>query len=574
MIFLPSLRGKKTPPLSRRLHERGSLFAALFGAVAMTGVLALGVNAVMKGPIATMGEVSRKNIAENNMIASTRLAIIMSTSAQAGGGDCDADGYIEPLPYRNAGTSPKPTGGGYLPSSIGASMIDPWQTEYGYCVWDHGTKTTTDNVVACGGSAARRLKGAPKPTQIAIAVISAGKDKTFQTTCNAFVDANADGNPDTALLNKPAGSDDIVLGYTYAEAGKIGGSLWNIKAGEPGTAEIGNRDIEIKGSDGATAARIGYDAGLGVSGVGDFGAVKSDQVFSKSGAAPINLNGIVRAQNVTGLAAPVGGAPAAPPPAAAASQIAYTTPGSYTWTAPAGVTSISLVAVGGGGGGAGSGALAGGNSSFNSTIVAYGGGAATSTAGGAGGGRTGGDGGGTGGTGGNGTNPHYGGGGGAGGYTGNGGNGGSSGGNGTAGTGGGGGGGGGGVQYNYSSGGGGGVGILGLGTSGAAGIANTNAPGKGGSGGANGSTGSNSDGSAGKYGGGGNSSYGYAGGGGGGGLVYKNNFPVTPGNTYVVVVGAAGDGGVVASYKGGGGAVRIIWPGNERSFPSTRTADE
>ncbi|PZO80305.1 MAG: hypothetical protein DI626_11280, partial [Micavibrio aeruginosavorus] len=205
--------------------------------------------------------------------------------------------------------------GGYLPSSIGASMIDPWQTEYGYCAWDHGDKTTTDNVVACGGSTARRLKGAPKSTQIAIAVISAGKDKTFQTTCNAFVDANADGTPDTPLLNKPAGSDDIVLGYTYAEAGKIGGSLWNIKTGEPGTAEIGNRDIEIKGSDGTTAARIGYDAGLGVSGVGDFGAVKSDQVFSKSGGAPVNLNGIVRAQNVTGLAAPVGGAPTAPPSA-------------------------------------------------------------------------------------------------------------------------------------------------------------------------------------------------------------------------------------------------------------------
>ncbi|PZO79293.1 MAG: hypothetical protein DI626_11630 [Micavibrio aeruginosavorus] len=294
------------------------MFAALFGAVAMTGVLALGVNAIMKGPIATMGEVSRKNIAENNMVASTRLAIMMATSTQAGGGDCDADGYIEPIPYRNAGTSPKPTGGGYLPSSIGASMIDPWQTEYGYCAWDHGDKTTTDNVVACGGSTARRLKGAPKSTQIAIAVISAGKDKTFQTSCNAFVDANADGTPDTPLLNKPAGSDDIVLGYTYAEAGKIGGSLWNIKTGEPGTAEIGNRDIEIKGSDGTTAARIGYDAGLDLAGVGDFGAVKSDQVYSKSGSGPINLNGLVRAQKVPGLPAPIGftsgGTPTPPSP--------------------------------------------------------------------------------------------------------------------------------------------------------------------------------------------------------------------------------------------------------------------
>jgi uncharacterized repeat protein (TIGR02543 family) len=33
-------------------------------------------------------------------------------------------------------------------------------------------------------------------------------------------------------------------------------------------------------------------------------------------------------------------------------EIAYTTPGTYSWTAPAGVTSVSVVAVGGGGGGA------------------------------------------------------------------------------------------------------------------------------------------------------------------------------------------------------------------------------
>ena len=31
-------------------------------------------------------------------------------------------------------------------------------------------------------------------------------------------------------------------------------------------------------------------------------------------------------------------------------QVAYTTPGTYSWTAPAGVTSVSVVAIGGGGG--------------------------------------------------------------------------------------------------------------------------------------------------------------------------------------------------------------------------------
>ena len=67
-------------------------------------------------------------------------------------------------------------------------------------------------------------------------------------------------------------------------------------------------------------------------------------------------------------------------------------------------------------------------------------------------------------------------------------------------------------------------------------------------------------------------------GGSGGGLGYKNNISVTPGNSYTVVVGTGGKnsynscscqrlrGGYGA---GGSGAVRIVWPGSSRQFPST-----
>lgn len=116
--------------------------------------------------------------------------------------------------------------------------------------------------------------------------------------------------------------------------------------------------------------------------------------------------------------------------------------------------------------------------------------------------------------------------GGAGGYSGPGGNGGTAGGaNPTAGTGGG--GGGGGAHLGGGTGaGGGGVSVYGIGANGAAGVNDINpAGGGGGSGGASG-----------------------------------------------------GANGVPGSYGGGGnsynGAVRIIWPGNLRQFPSTRTANE
>jgi len=249
-------------------------------------------------------------------------------------------------------------------------------------------------------------------------------------------------------------------------------------------------------------------------------------------------------------------------------QQAFTTAGTYTWVAPAGVTSVSIVAVGGGGDGksslarlrsAGGGGLAylnntavtpatsyavvvgaggnnsncgnGGSSSFNSVTTATGG-----TKGGCDLGQGGFPsgtytGGGTGGRGGQGgtdsSGGDGGGGGGAGGYSGCGGAGGTwnvS--TGSAGTGGGGGGGSGGFQAGGGfglGGSGGGVGILGQGCNGAGGSGFQ----------ANGAAGS-----------------------GGSGKLY-----------------GGGGGGCYCTSPGGVGAVRIIWPGTTRSFPSTNTGD-
>jgi prepilin-type N-terminal cleavage/methylation domain-containing protein len=242
----------------------------------------------------------------------------------------------------------------------------------------------------------------------------------------------------------------------------------------------------------------------------------------------------------------------------------FTTAGTFSWTAPSGVTSVSVVAVGGGGGGAtcwsngggGGGGLgwknniavtpgqsylvvvgAGGSPScgsgmsgtdsyFINTGTVRGG----SGSGSASGGAFTGDGGGSGGNGGQWSNP----GGGAGGYSGNGG----------SGVGGSGSGGAGGAGYSYSStygtGAGGGVGLLGIGTSGAGGTWNGNCSllgGQGGSGGAAGAAGEPCSAGPSAITGGA-----YGGGGGGSGTSYGGG-------------------------PGGGGAVRIIW-GVGRSFPS------
>lgn len=276
-------------------------------------------------------------------------------------------------------------------------------------------------------------------------------------------------------------------------------------------------------------------------------------------------------------------------------EAVFTTPGEHTWVAPPKVRSVSVVCIGGGGSplvsssdfpGGGGGGLAyandvpvvpgqsytvivgsggasagtsvnpitgedGGDSSFDSpeiTVVAYGG-----TKSGVGGTYFG-DGGGNGGS----ANASQGyGGGGAGGYSGDGGSGGQGGSGSVAnpgddGTGGSSGGGGGSWAQTYTStqpgraSSGGGTGIFGQGTSGSGGSGASSdsglgnaTPAGGGSGGTNGDL------NGGAYGGGGRSGF----------------LKTSPSNLYL------------AGGAGGGGVVRIIWPGNVRQFPSINTQE-
>lgn len=241
-------------------------------------------------------------------------------------------------------------------------------------------------------------------------------------------------------------------------------------------------------------------------------------------------------------------------------QSIYTSPGSYTWYAPAGVNSISVVCVGGGQGanigttggrGGGLGYRNGIPGGTSYSLVVGAGGASANAYGGKSwfvseytfvGYATFGEGGGgvsnagffpSGGAGG--SSGAYGG-GGAGGYSGTGGQGGPFGSNGTSGAGGAGGGGGTVYSGGWFTGGGGGVGLFGEGGSGAGGVSGSRGGGGGSGGGSGGDTGA-----AGAYGGGG----------GGGENIY----------------------GFTSLQAGASGAVRVMWPGTSRLFPSTNTGN-
>ncbi len=222
---------------------RGNIFFALFAAVAMVGTVGYGFNTVIKGPLTSMSDVTRRTVTENYVITASRVAIVNATTQQANSGDCDADGMIEPLPYRAPAGAPAPTGGGLIPLDLVPDTTDPWNTQYGYCAWDAGSSSVSDAVVGCGGATPRRLEGSPNNNRYSIAIISAGKDKKFNTTCNAYV------NDSTNLLVKTDGSDDIVLAYTYAEANDLGNGLWKEKVADPTTLQT---DKSVESTGGAT----------------------------------------------------------------------------------------------------------------------------------------------------------------------------------------------------------------------------------------------------------------------------------------------------------------------------------
>lgn len=345
-----------------------------------------------------------------------------------------------------------------------------------------------------------------------------------------------------------------------------GQGLWPATPGAPTIGTAVGTGIGIASIAFTAPACTGVPAGIT-----GYIARSTPGCFTATGSSsPITISGLssttsytfaVAAQNATGYGA-YSAQSNSVTPNAVVGQTAYTAPGTYTWAKPSGVTNVSIVAVGSGssgaasyytgeigvcwcgygGGGGGGGALAylnnydvsarsslqiviagGGNSTVNTCAGAlifragYGG-PGSGNSGGAGGVATGtftasyaGGAGGTGGYSACNFNNSGGGGAGAAGYAG-------AGGTGVGGVGGSGGSGGGG---NINTGGG-GVGILGQGANGAP-------NGGGGSGGSNASSYS-----GGAYGGGGSGN--------------------APG-------------------PGGGGAVRIIYPGSTRSFPSTCTGN-
>ena len=240
--------------------SKGNVFALLFAAVAMTGVLGVVGMQTVSGPVRTITKVTQQNIAETDLMTNAKIVVLNGAVL----GDSDSDNYIEPAQMRNDSTcGNKPTNGGCLPQDIGAIQTDPWGTPYGYCVWDHGTTT----------GAAGMLQGIADTSEPVIAIITAGPDRVFQTTCQDVTAAGVGG------VIEAAGSDDLLKTETYTAAMAGAGGLWSIKGGDPDTAII-DKKLEVGNVGGAGG--FSFDT---ISDTGSLPKIDVDWINSKTGAS-------------------------------------------------------------------------------------------------------------------------------------------------------------------------------------------------------------------------------------------------------------------------------------------------
>ena len=93
VLLTLAIQESKRARLSRK-SEHGNIFAMLFAATTMVGVLSVvGMQTVM-GPVTTITKVTQKNLAENDLLMNAKV-VVMNAATRPKSGDEDEDGYIK-----------------------------------------------------------------------------------------------------------------------------------------------------------------------------------------------------------------------------------------------------------------------------------------------------------------------------------------------------------------------------------------------------------------------------------------------------------------------------------------------
>ena len=182
---------------------------------------------------------------------------------------------------------------------------------------------------------------------------SSGQISLVGTTAGQSIEQELGGNGSTQLgllCAGPRGLSQIASG-----AVTMPGSFYS-KHAVPSAPTIGTAT-----ACGSSAATVSYTAPtcIGASAITSYTATSTPGGKTGTGASPIKVNCLspgtaytfkVKATNSYG-SSPCSSASNSVTPVVPSSSIVYETPGTYTWVAPAGVTTVSAVVVGGGGAG-------------------------------------------------------------------------------------------------------------------------------------------------------------------------------------------------------------------------------
>lgn len=202
------------------------MFFTLFGAVAVVGVLGAGIMSTMRGPLTTMVEVNRIEETKAEMAVGLRLILLSPNPA--------SDGDVLTEPAEPAACAGAPTGAGCIPATASAKKKDAWGTSYAYCAWNNGSDHAAMGAVLSGGVSTNN---------VAVALISAGPDRKFQTTCSGT----------TFLTPSDGGGDDIIRKYNYNDAVAGSEGLWALQAGADGDEARIEEEINVGGGTGAVS---------------------------------------------------------------------------------------------------------------------------------------------------------------------------------------------------------------------------------------------------------------------------------------------------------------------------------
>lgn len=161
----------------------GIALAYLLAACAMAAVLSLVAFSYFY-PLLRTNKIVTRNSASSSLLTQAAYALAAESA------DSDADGAYEPPAFQTGAGGP--ADGGTIPASSHAPKTDAYGINFGYCAWDNGTTNSSANRITGDNPAT--------PSSVTLAVVAAGPDHLFQSTCANIKNGIISGDDEVRIL--------------------------------------------------------------------------------------------------------------------------------------------------------------------------------------------------------------------------------------------------------------------------------------------------------------------------------------------------------------------------------------